>query len=1634
MLSQSVPARDTAITDLLPAALVLRALRALRRGDVDITIDNDFTGVGGEIARELNEVIDLHRRLVLELGRVSHVVGKAGRLSQRASLPDATGTWGACVRSINELIDDLVQPTTDVGRVIGAVAAGNLSETMTLDVDGRRLRGEFLRTAQVVNGMVEQLGSFASEVTRVAREVGMDGKLGGQAQVKGVAGTWKDLTDNVNLMAGNLTAQVRSIAEVTTAVAKGDLSKKVTVDGKGEILALKNTFNIMVDQLNSFASEVTRVAREVGTEGKLGGQARVPGVSGTWEDLTDGVNSMASNLTTQVRAIAEVTTAVANGDLSKKISIDVKGEIRALKDTINTMVDQLNSFASEVTRVAREVGTEGKLGGEANVRGVAGTWKDLTESVNRMAMNLTAQVRNIAEVTTAVALGDLSKKITVDVQGEFRALKDTTNTMVDQLNSFAREVTRVAREVGSDGELGGQARVPGASGTWRDLTDSVNSMATNLTNQVRNIAEVTTAVAKGDLSKKVTVDVNGEMLALKDTMNTMVDQLNSFASEVTRVAREVGTEGKLGGQAKVPGVAGTWMALTDNVNSMATNLTNQVRGIASVVTAVAGGDLTHKLALEARGEIAELAGTINGMTGTLAIFAEQVITVAREVGVEGKLGGQAKVPGAAGTWRDLTDNVNQLAENLTSHIRAIGTVATAVTKGDLTRYVAVEASGEMAGLKDNINEMIRNLRETTQKTTEQDWLKTNLARFTRMLQGQRDLTTVARQVLSELAPLVRVQQAAFYLAEQDGEETRLNLLSSYASDGDLPRSFRLGEGLIGQCALEKRKFVLLDVPADHFRVRSGLGSSTPRSLIILPVLFEGEVNAAIELASFGQLSPVHEVFLDQLTESLGIVVNTISSSMRTEALLSQSQTLTQELQSQQEELRQTNERLQHQAATLQKSEERLTLQQEELRRTNEQAEDKAKLLEIKNREIEFAKADIEEKAEQLALTSRYKSEFVANMSHELRTPLNSLLILSRMLVDNADGNLTDKQVSFAQTIHASGNDLLSLINDILDLSKIESGTLAVEPSEVLLDDLRAYVEQGFRHVAHEKGLEFNVEITGRPPASIHTDPKRLQQVLKNLLSNAFKFTERGSVTMSISTASYGWNREHAILNHADCVVAFSVSDTGMGIPEDKQRIIFEAFQQADGTTSRRFGGTGLGLSISREIANLLGGEIRVVSMLGSGSTFTFYLPSQYVAPFSERGRRPGSEGHAVSPVLGTAPEPAREPAAERAQGGGCLLLLGTADAELREALRGPLERMDLAPLVSEDPRVDPAQIAKLHATGIIVDLRSGNLDGWIALDRLKHTLATAHLPVVALSAQSDGPKALHMGAVEVIQRLVPGEVERALRRVNALQPDQSRRLLLISEDARASASLVPLLGGEGVEVRSVTTGTDAQLALSREDFQCVVLSLGEGPFALEPLLRQAPGMPLLVHALRPLSEAESAQIAAARRRQPIEVTHSAEQLLRHSCLALHRPEETLPSGQRRLLLEATQRRAALAGMRVLIIDDDVRNIFAMTSALERHGALVSYADNGQQGLELLNAGPPPQAVLVDIMMPELDGYEIMRRIREQPRHAQLPLIAVTAKAMPADREKCLRAGATHYLAKPVDAGQLVSALRVATTE
>ncbi|HEX8877717.1 MAG TPA: HAMP domain-containing protein, partial [Phycisphaerales bacterium] len=806
---------------------------AVARGDLSRKITVDVKGEILELKNTINTMVDQLNAFASEVTRVAREVGTEGKLGGQAQVPGVAGTWKDLTDNVNSMAGNLTAQVRNIAEVTTAVARGDLSRKITVDV-----KGEILELKNTINTMVDQLNAFAGEVTRVAREVGTDGKLGGQAQVRGVAGIWKDLTDNVNSMAGNLTAQVRNIAEVATAVAEGDLSRKITVDVKGEILQLKQTLNTMVDQLNGFAGEVTRVAREVGTEGKLGGQAVVREVSGIWKDLTDNVNSMASNLTAQVRNIAEVTTAVARGDLSRKITVDVKGEILELKDTINTMVDQLNGFAGEVTRVAREVGSEGKLGGQAVVREVSGIWKDLTDNVNSMAGNLTAQVRNIAEVATAIAGGDLSKKITVDVRGEILLLKETLNTMVDQLRSFAAEVTRVAREVGTDGKLGGQAVVPGVAGTWKDLTDSVNAMAGNLTAQVRNIAEVTTAVARGDLSKKITVHVSGEILQLKETINTMVDQLNAFAGEVTRVAREVGTDGKLGGQAEVPGVAGTWKDLTDNVNVMAANLTEQVRGIVKVVTAVANGDLKQNLTVNAKGEVAALAETINNMTETLAIFAQQVTTVAREVGVEGRLGGQANVPGTAGTWKDLTGNVNLLAANLTTQVRAIAEVATAVTKGDLTRSIQVEARGEVAELKDNINTMIGNLRLTTDRNTEQDWLKTNLARFTNMLQGQRDLVTVGNLLLSELVPLLNAHQGLIYQLSAEDSST-LKLLASYGNsrENGYPTRLGLGEGFIGQCAVDKRRILVTSIPKDTIPIGSVMFSALPRSMVVFPVVF-----------------------------------------------------------------------------------------------------------------------------------------------------------------------------------------------------------------------------------------------------------------------------------------------------------------------------------------------------------------------------------------------------------------------------------------------------------------------------------------------------------------------------------------------------------------------------------------------------------------------------------------------------------------------------------------------------------------------------------------------------------------------------------------------------------------------------
>jgi len=1081
--------------------------------------------------------------------------------------------------------------------------------------------------------------------------------------------------------------------------------------------------------------------------------------------------------------------------------------------------------------------------------------------------------------------------------------------------------------------------------------------------------------------------------------------------------------------------------LTDNVNFMAANLTTQVRGIAKVVTAVANGDLKRKLVLETKGEIAELADTINGMIDTLATFADQVTTVAREVGIEGKLGGQARVPGAAGIWRDLTDNVNQLAANLTNQVRAIADVATAVTKGDLTRSIAVAAQGEVAALKDNINEMIANLAATTRKNNEQDWLKTNIAKFTGMMQGQRDLLTVSQLLLSELTPLVGAQHGTFYIAETHEDRTTLKLLAGYAVDDrdDARTQFAIGQGLVGQCAKEKERILVTNVPGGYIRINSSLGSQAPVGIVVLPVLFEGDVKAVIELASFGQFSDIHLAFLDQLTQSIGIVLNTIRATMRTEQLLQQSQALAEELQSQQLQLQTTNAELQEKAQLL--------------------AEQKTEV-ETKNREVEQAKKALEEKAEQLALTSKYKSEFLANMSHELRTPLNNLLILARMLSENSDKNLTSKQVKFAETIHTSGTDLLALINDILDLSKIESGKMDVEVGGVRFTELEDYCLRTFRHVAEGKGLDFQIELGAGLPAEImHTDAKRLQQVLKNLLSNALKFTEHGSVRLNIDKAASGWSSSNMILGRSKAVIAFSVSDTGIGIPSDKQRIIFEAFQQADGTTSRKYGGTGLGLSISRELAKLLGGEIRLQSAPGIGSTFTLYLPQTYVTP----AQPPKSEALRSTPML--LEEAAAQPALNREVD---LILAPTqlAAQELVEDLvidddRTLIQPGDAALLIIEDDitfariLVDMAHehglkaLAALRGSSamtlarefkpgaITLDINLPDMAGWTILDRLKHDPATRHIPVHIISGDEDRRRGIALGAMTYLEKSETNEsLAETFATIEHSVQKRVKKVLLVAGDQQDRDSIIESISAPDIDLSPVATGGEALAVMKQQYLDGIVIHLrldGIAPVDLMDEIQRHAGHyvpPIILVCNRPLTAAEEMDLSRLSRNSVIRRALTRERLLDESVLLLHRAEADLSDHQRRTLEQLRETDLTLLGRKVMVVDDDVRNIFALTSLLEDHNLKVVHAENGRAGIELLRKVPDVDLVLMDIMMPEMDGYETMKAIREIPEFRALPIIALTAKAMKGDRAKCIEAGASDYITKPVDLEQLFSVLRV----
>jgi len=1283
------------------------------------------------------------------------------------------------------------------------------------------------------------------------------------------------------------------------------------------------------------------------------------------------------------------------------------------------MVDQLNAFASEVTRVAREVGTEGKLGGQAEVPEVAGTWKDLTDNVNFMASNLTAQVRNIAEVATAIAGGDLSKKITVDVRGEILLLKDTLNTMVEQLRSFAAEVTRVAREVGTEGRLGGQAVVPGVGGTWKDLTDNVNLLAANLTTQVRNIAEVTTAVARGDLSRKITVDVKGEILELKNTINTMVDQLNAFAGEVTRVAREVGTEGKLGGQAQVPGVAGTWKDLTDTVNFMAANLTEQVRGIVKVVTAVANGDLKQNLTVKSKGEVAALADTINNMTETLATFADQVSSVAREVGVEGRLGGQANVPGAAGTWKDLTGNVNLLAANLTSQVRSIAEVATAVTKGDLTRSIQVDARGEVAELKDNINTMIGNLRLTTDVNTEQDWLKTNLARFTNMLQGQRDLTTVGRLLLTELTPLVNAHMGVIYQVENE-EDPHLRLLSAYAGDGINPHQHivQFGDGLIGQCAMDKRQRLVTEIPEDAVPINSALLRVVPKNIVVLPVLFENQVKAVIELASVSTFTTSQMTFLEQLTDSIGIVLNSIEATMQTEGLLKQSQQLAGELQTQQKELQQTNEQLEQKA---------------------QQLAERNVEVERKNQEIEQARRALEEKATELSLTSKYKSEFLANMSHELRTPLNSILILGQQLTENPDGNLSLKQVEFARTIHGAGTDLLNLISDILDLSKIESGTVTVDAEEILTSNLLETVGRPFRHEAENRQLSFTVEVDPNLGRSIVTDSKRLQQVLKNLLSNAFKFTAEGGVRLSVSAAVGGWGAEHPVLNQSPAVIAFEVSDTGIGIPLDKQKLIFEAFQQADAGTSRKYGGTGLGLAISRELASLLGGEIHLQSTPGKGSTFTLYLPLKYSGP-TVTPRVSVSSQYSVAPLQVATQERVIEQLPDdrlNLEAGDTILLIVEDDPHYARVLVDLARDKGFKVLVAARGS-DALELAKqFQPTAVSLDVFLPDMLGWTVLSQLKHNPLTRHIPVQIITLDEDRQHALARGAFSFVNKPTTTEgVSAALSQIKEYAKPRRKRLLIVEDNAAEQLSISELLGHDDIEIVTTGTGAEALMTLRADPCDCVVLDLRlpdmSGFEVLDSIRNDETlsNVPVVVFTGRELSVEEDAELHTMARSIVVKGVESPERLLDETSLFLHRVITELPVEKQRMLEKLNSSDEDLVGRTALLVDDDARNIFALSSVLERRGMNVLTATTGSEAVALVESNPEIAIVLMDIMMPQMDGYQTIGVIRQNPAFRRLPIIALTAKAMKGDREKCLEAGASDYLAKPVNTEQLLLAIRM----
>ncbi|HSP11076.1 MAG TPA: HAMP domain-containing protein [Salegentibacter sp.] len=1638
---------------------------SVANGDLSKKISINVKGEIAELKDTINQMVDSLNIFSDEVTRVAREVGTEGKLGGQAEVPDVAGTWKDLTDNVNTMASNLTNQVREIASVTTAVAQGDLSQKITEQGKG----GEVLVLSNTINSMVDSLTLFAAEVTRVAREVGTEGKLGGQATVPTAAGTWKDLTDNVNIMVSNVTTQVREIANVATAVADGDLSQKISIDVKGEIAELKDTINQMVDSLNIFSDEVTRVAREVGTEGILGGQAKVPDVAGTWKDLTDNVNYMASNLTTQVREIANVATAVAKGDLAQKIAIEAKGEIAELKETINTMVDSLNIFSDEVTRVAREVGTEGILGGQAEVPNVGGAWWELTENVNTMASNLTTQVREIASVTKAVANGDLSKKISEEEKGgEVLELSTIINTMVDSLNILSNEVTRVAREVGTEGMLGGQAEVPNVAGAWLDLTGNVNTMASNLTSQVREIANVATAVANGDLSQKISIDVKGEIAELKDTINQMVDSLNIFAAEVTRVAREVGTEGKLGGQAKVPNVAGTWKGLTDNVNTMASNLTTQVREIASVTTAVAHGDLSQKISEEGKGgEVLELSTTINIMVDALNIFADEVTNVAREVGTEGILGGQAEVPNVAGSWKDLTDNVNQMASNLTSQVRDIAGVSTALARGDFSRKIDVEVKGEVQELKNNINAMVdsfttivkaantiakgnfaiemplrseadqlgialntmtENLKRISEENENEAWIKTGQAGLNDRMRGEQDLLTLSKNIISYLTKYLGGQVGIIYLTESNNDKKQLRMTGSYAFTRrkSFKTTFDFGEGLAGQAALEKEVIVLSGIPSDYISVTSGLGEKKPSNILVQPFIIDGEVKGVIEIGSFKSFNDSQLELMRSVGENIAITTNSSLDREKMKDLLEESQRQSEELLKQQEKLQ---------------------IQSKELQMANDDLESKTKDLEMQKEDLQSSRVEVERKAKELELASKYKSEFLANMSHELRTPLNSLLILSKDLSDNRKGNLLKDQQKSASIIYEGGLSLLNLINDILDLSKVEAGKLQIHPEEVIVDSLVNNLENQFQPLAKSKKLKFTIQCKPNAPEKIITDGQRLEQIVKNLLSNAIKFTEKGSVNVSIGKPDARVNFREITLSKSE-VLEISVTDTGIGIPEAKRMMIFEAFQQAEGGTSRQYGGTGLGLTISRELSRLLGGEIHIESTEGKGSIFTVFIPldltsapikeiDEAMSSYNEPKFSNSKNNEPIDSKFEVIPEAYFPDDRENLKVSEYSLLIIENDTFSAQTVKRIVQQYGYKFLFARDGKEGMKLAAQYQPNGILLDGQLPDMKGLIVLEHLKFNLKTRHIPVYVMAAENQSHEALSKGAMGFCLKPISFEdIENAIQKIENLNTSPIKELLIIEDDETSLNAIKSILENKEVNISTASNGKDAIKMLTSQSYDCITLDLnlpditGFEVLKKFKLNQKASNIPVVIYTGKDLTKKELKELHKFSDSILIKGASSPELLLDEVSLFLHSDESKLSTRQKKIMADLHDPKHVLKDKKVLLVDDDGRNSYALSKALSDSGMKVILAENGKMAIEKLEQEKDIDIVLMDVMMPVMDGYEATTEIRNNAAYKNLPIISLTAKAMPEDQAKSLEAGANDYLTKPVNIEKLLNIVQL----